>query len=91
MAKVLVRLYATLREAAGSGELHLEASTLRELLETLSDHAGPALREHILSYGEEDGGVVVLHNGRNVPPGQASTLTLSDGDEVAMFPPVSGG
>ena len=91
MARVAVKMYATVREAAGTGETALEASEMAQLLDRLSEGLGPALRELLESHSREEGGVVILLNGRNVTSSDLSSVSLADGDEVAIFPPVSGG
>jgi molybdopterin converting factor subunit 1 len=74
---VTVRLFAGLRERAGTGERELELPEGA----TLAD-VWPALR-----LGEEPPGLLYAVNreyaGRDQP--------LADGDEVAVIPPVSGG
>jgi MoaE-MoaD fusion protein len=72
-----VRLFAGLRERAGTGsrELDLEAGA------TVAD-VWPAL-----DLGEEPSGLLYARNRMYVDPQEV----LSDGDEVAVIPPVSGG
>jgi molybdopterin synthase catalytic subunit len=72
---VTVRLFAGLRERAGTGKLELDDVT------TVAD-VWPAL-----GLGDEPGGVLYAVNRTYVE----QTHELHDGDEVALIPPVSGG
>ncbi len=38
-----------------------------------------------------EGTYLVIHNGANVPKAARATCTLSDGDELAIMPPLKGG
>jgi molybdopterin synthase sulfur carrier subunit len=90
MGLVNVRLFANLREIVGKPQLILEASTIREVLTTLrSTH--PALQPLLCEDGEVRPYITILINGKNIRDMEALATTLSDGDEVAIFPPVSGG
>jgi MoaD family protein len=91
MAKVTVRLYATVREATGTGCLDVEANDIPELLGVLKDRSGPAFSKILEGLSSDSESMVILINGRN--PGRSAALSrrLLDGDEVAIFPPVSGG
>jgi molybdopterin synthase catalytic subunit/molybdopterin converting factor small subunit len=75
--RVQVRLFAALRERAGSGQRELE----------LPEGASAADVWSALHLGEEPAGLVFAVNrayaGRDQP--------LAEGDEVALIPPVSGG
>ena len=75
--RVRVRLFAGLRERAGRRALELE----------LPDGARAADVWGALELGERPGGLAVAVNRRYVEEDEP----LSDGDEVALIPPVSGG
>ncbi|HEX2506518.1 MAG TPA: molybdenum cofactor biosynthesis protein MoaE [Gaiellaceae bacterium] len=75
--RVQVRLFAALREQAGSGSRELE----------LPDGARARDVWPALDLGEQPGGLALAVNRRYVGEDQP----LSDGDEVALIPPVSGG
>lgn len=74
---VRVRLFAALRERAGSGEVELELPD-----GALVADVWPALR-----LGDEPPGLLFARNRTYAERTQA----LEDGDEVAVIPPVSGG
>ena len=79
--RVLVRLFASYREAAGAGHLQLElpdGATVRDAIrEVLRDHP-------LVAEGRQ---LVIARNKEYVEP----DAPLADGDEVALIPPVSGG
>ena len=79
--RVLVRLFASYREAAGKGHFDLELppeSKVRDAIESI-------LKEHPL-IGE--GRQVVIARNREYA---SLDTALADGDELALIPPVSGG
>jgi molybdopterin synthase catalytic subunit len=75
--RVSVRLFAGLREQAGAGERELELP-----VNALVDDVWAAL-----GLGEEPAGLLYAVNKEYADRGRS----LSDGDEVALIPPVSGG
>jgi MoaE-MoaD fusion protein len=75
--KVIVRLFAGLRERAGVGERELE----------LADGARAGDVWPALALGEEPAGLLYAVNRQYA----ARDRGLADGDEVALIPPVSGG
>ena len=75
--QITVRLFAGLRERAGTGERELD----------LPDGARVAHVWGALALGDEPAGLLYAVNRRYTEPDQA----LADGDEVALIPPVSGG
>ena len=74
---VTVRLFAGLRERAGTGTRRLELPEGARLADVWPQ----------LSLGEEPEGLLYALNRRYADPG----AELHDGDEVALIPPVSGG
>lgn len=80
--KVRVRLFASFREAVGSGTLAWDApegATVAEVVAALRERypgLGPAAEKALLAVNQEYVG---------------GDLRLHDGDELALIPPVSGG
>ena len=80
--KIRVRLFASFREAVGSGTLAWDApegSTVSEIMLALRSQyprLGPAAQKAMLAVNQEYVG---------------GDLRLHDGDELALIPPVSGG
>lgn len=79
---VRVRLFAALRDAAGTGEDIVEAGTLREVLDELEQRHGDA-------FGRRLAVSAVLVDG--LPRPRDADVQVADGSEVALLPPVSGG
>jgi molybdopterin synthase catalytic subunit len=79
--RVLVRLFASYREAAGVGRMELElppgAKVKDAIFRIVKDHP-------LIAEGRQ---VVIARNHEYVTPDEP----LADGDEVALIPPVSGG
>src|SRR3979490_3304937 len=79
--RVLVRLFASYREAAGVGRIELElppGATVKDaIFKIVKDHP-------LIAEGRQ---VVIARNREYVTPDEP----LADGDEVALIPPVSGG
>ncbi len=82
MLKVRVRYFASIREWTGLREEEVELpnnATAGDLREQVQRTHG---RPHL-----DEGSILVAVNGFFTEPG----ATLRPGDEVALFPPVSGG
>lgn len=78
---MLVRLFASYREAAGVGRMELELPPGA----TVKDALARIVKDHpLLAEGRQ---VVIARNREYVTPDEP----LADGDEVALIPPVSGG
>jgi molybdopterin synthase sulfur carrier subunit len=82
MARVTLRLFAAARESAGTGSIQVEAATLADALTDARARFGP-------DFGAVLDGSRVWVDGDEPPDGDATRLT--DGAEIAVLPPVSGG
>ncbi|MFB6353173.1 MAG: ubiquitin-like small modifier protein 1 [Halobacteriales archaeon] len=88
------RLFADLAETAGTRRVSVEAAgveTVEEALEELLS-AHPSLRDRVL---DDDGTLAehvnVLLNGEGVHGDDGLAAAVDEDDELALFPPVSGG
>ena len=92
MAKVTVRLYADLRAATGKDEVIVEATSVKDLIDTLVKRFGTDLKEALLNHrGRLEQFYRVYLNKKLVPESELEKTRLRDGDLVQIFPPVSGG
>ncbi|SDK05473.1 ubiquitin-like small modifier protein 1 [Natronorubrum texcoconense] len=88
------KLFADLAERAGDKHVTVDASagdTVGDALEQLvADRS--ELEERVLDDGDLRSQINVLRNGTNVLVEEEGLETeLKEGDELALFPPVSGG
>ena len=75
-----LRLFANLRELAGTGSVEIDADTVGNLLDQAATTYGP-------TFGAALGAAKVWVNGDPA----TSDVVVGPGDEVAVIPPVSGG
>ncbi len=91
MAKIIIKMYATIREKFKEEKVDIESSTILEAVRKLVDEY-PILKEEVL---DEDlnlkNDYIYLLNGRNVEFLQKGDTPLKDGDKISIFPPVAGG
>lgn len=97
MAEVKVKLFANLREAAGTPELLLSGEKVVDVLLSLIDKY-PDLKNLIFEEFDEKGespvlcgSINILVNGNNVRHLEGLDTDLKDLDEIGILPPVSGG
>lgn len=86
-----VSFHATVREVAGVPETYVEADDIPSLLQALRIKFGESLYKLIARDGRLRDDVVVLINGQNIGYSLGTDVKLAPDDEVAIFPPVSGG
>jgi molybdopterin synthase sulfur carrier subunit len=91
-AQVTVRMFTSLRALTGTRETQLKAEDVQEVIDILSKQFGDKFSKMVL---EPDGSLKsyfhVLVNGRHVRLQQGLQTPLSEGDVVAIFPPIGGG
>jgi MoaD family protein len=96
--QVSVRYFTVLREIVGKKEETIEfreneRPTLSTLLARLSKKYGKEFNEYVfdLKTGECKGFLQFLINGRSPSAEKELDAVLSNGDVIAILPPVSGG
>jgi MoaD family protein len=77
---IRVRLFASLRELAGTSEAEASGRTVGELADRLSAEHGERFAKIVAASS-------FVVNGERA----SRTAVVADGDEVAILPPVSGG
>ncbi|MEM2740128.1 MAG: MoaD family protein [Candidatus Bathyarchaeia archaeon] len=91
--EVKVRLFARLREIAGSREVPIEVepyATVTDVIEKLSERFGEAFRLYLEENLKEERLYLVL-NGVGLDRARASSINVKDGDILAIIPPIGGG
>ena len=76
----VLRLFASVRVAAGTGSLTLPGETVGEVLAAADERFGDR-------FATLAGTCRIWLNGEST----AAAVAVTDGDEVALLPPVSGG
>lgn len=95
MANVTVKLFANLREIAQTSSLSITGDTVKDVLLSITEQY-PPLKELIFESESGDelklcGYINVFLNGNNIKHMEGLETALSNGDEMGIFPPVSGG
>lgn len=87
MPKIRVKLFANFREFTKTKELEIEGGTVRDVLMALCQKY-PGLADMLFKDENLRPYINIFLNGRNIPSLDAP---LEQADEIAIFPPVSGG
>ncbi|HIH44647.1 MAG TPA: MoaD family protein [Candidatus Methanoperedenaceae archaeon] len=87
---VRVKLFAVFRERANTKEASIEAASVREALAILVKRY-PALSPLIFEGDSVRAFVHIFLNGKTIKEYRGLDTELHEGDELAIFPPVSGG
>jgi molybdopterin synthase sulfur carrier subunit len=94
MVSVKIKLFANLREHAGKSELIVSGDTILDVLNVLTERF-PPLKEMIFEKEcvepELCGYINVFVNGNSIHHLDGLSTKLEEEDEIAIFPPVSGG
>ena len=84
-------MFATVREAASTASVQLDAVDFEDLTSQLRNRFGSRMTRILELANRDQERLVILLNGRNIAPSRIRSVKFSDGDEIAIFPPVSGG
>jgi molybdopterin synthase sulfur carrier subunit len=89
-----VRLFATLRQVAGTKEVEVDleaGETVGHALERLVE-LHPNLKDQIFDEtGDLQRSIIILLKGRNIRLEEGLETVLGEDDYLAIFPPVAGG
>ncbi len=90
--KIKFKLFANFREAVRQKEVEVAADgkTVGDAIRSLVAHH-PQLEPMVYQDGHVKQYVNVLLNGQTVKSDQLASTPVKEGDEIALFPPVSGG
>ena len=93
LARVLVKFFATVREATGVKNIEMDADTIREVLDSLQVTFGDRFTQTVID--PETGNLKqffsCMVNGKRIELLDSYDTKLVDDDAVALFPPVGGG
>jgi molybdopterin synthase sulfur carrier subunit len=90
--RIEVKLFATLREIFGTRRMEVaveNGTNIGELLNFVFDT--PQRRVKVFGNGKLKSSIIILRNGRHIQHLEGIDTELSDGDSVAIFPPIAGG
>ncbi len=90
MPKIKVKLFANIREFTGTKELEVDTGTVSDVLKNLNEKF-PGFEKMIFEDEKIKPYVNVFLNGKNVLDLDGLETELHTNDELAIFPPVSGG
>jgi molybdopterin synthase sulfur carrier subunit len=87
------KLFADLAETAGEKRVSVDPATTRTVDEALDAlfETHPELRDRVLEHGDVVEHVNLLVNGDDISSRDGLDTGVEAGDELALFPPVSGG
>ena len=91
--KIRVKTFAQIKDILGADSSleYPDGTSMKELLKSLRRKAGESENQLFSKEGELHSHLVLMMNGTRIYEGDIESITLSEGDEIALFPPVSGG
>ena len=93
LARVLVKFFATVREATGVKNIEMDVDTIREVLDALQVTFGERFTQTVIdpNTGNLKQFFSCMVNGKRIELLDSYDTKLVDNDAVALFPPVGGG
>jgi molybdopterin synthase sulfur carrier subunit len=91
--KIRVKTFAQIKDILGADSSleYPHGTSMKELLKSLRQKAGESESQLFSREGELRSHLVLIMNGTRIYKEDIESLTLSEGDEIALFSPVSGG
>lgn len=91
MARVVINVFTTLKEAIGTGRVEVEGNNVGDLLDELARRFGQRFRNELYDGDKIKEYFILLLNGRVVDKKQIQSTVVKDGDVMHIFPPIAGG
>lgn len=90
--KVTIRCYARFRDAFGE-EQEIEVPVNSSLKDAIITLAGTGPDAELLIDGDNNirSYVMIMHHDTRISPMESGNVSLTEGDLIILFPPVSGG
>jgi len=91
--KIRVKTFAQIKDILGADSSleYPDGTSMKELLKSLRQKAGESENQLFSREGELHSHLVLMMNGTRIYAEDIGSITLSEGDEIALFSPVSGG
>jgi molybdopterin synthase sulfur carrier subunit len=91
--KIRVKTFAQIKDILGADSSldYPDGTSMKELLKSLRQRAGESENQLFSNEGELRSHLVLMMNGTRIYEEDIESITLSEGDEIALFSPVSGG
>jgi sulfur-carrier protein len=91
--KIRVKTFAQLKDILGADSSleYPDGTSMKELLKSLRQKAGESENQLFSREGELHSHLVLMMNGTRIYAEDIGSIKLSEGDEITLFSPVSGG
>ncbi|MDY6774615.1 MAG: ubiquitin-like small modifier protein 1 [Halobacteria archaeon] len=86
-----VRFSSALKKVTGETTTQVEAETVEEAIDRLTERYGDDFEERLMEDGEIQRFVNLYVNGEDVRHGEGLETSIEDDDEISILPAVSGG
>jgi molybdopterin synthase sulfur carrier subunit len=85
-----IKLFGNLRKHIAGSQLTILGESVRVILDTLCDDY-PNLCNALLEGGEVRPHFIITLNGHDISLAEGLDTPVSEGDRIAIFPPIAGG
>jgi len=91
--KIRIKTFAQIKDILGADSFleYPDGTSMRNLLKSLRQKAGESEDPLFSKEGELHSNLVLMMNGTRIYKEDIESITLSEGDEIVLFFPVSGG
>jgi sulfur-carrier protein len=86
----LIKFYASLRSVVGKKEVYVLGANVQEILDKLILEF-PEMKKFLMEEGRLRSKMVITVNGQPLQPEISLGTTVSEQDQIAIFPPIAGG